>query len=277
MISNNEDCKLENFTVEFHPNCHFGCYPNQQVIRQLEDEQFDLIVKLTCDPEKNTHPYQTFIERLHYPIRDNNTPLDWESFSIFIVKLLSLYILQNKKIFIHCKGGHGRSCLVVACLLYCLNSSYNARSAIENVIKIHNKRQDLSLRWKNIRSPFSRTQYVFLYKFLNPICILKSYNVGYQAGFSASSTFELQTEFGSFSNIDAAVQSIKGLVDWSELEIMNYLTRLKFKQHPELVPHLLGTGIRKIFDFSRYAFSENMVGLALVKIRNELFLEKHLF
>lgn len=268
--------KLEDFAVEFYPNCYFGCYPTQTALQVLEESQFDLVVKLTCEPEKNIHPYQTFIEKMAYPIKDNSIPLDWESFSVFISKLLHLYILKNKKIFIHCKGGHGRSCIIVACLLYCLKSSSNARIAIEDTIQIHNKRQDLSSRWRNIRSPFSKTQYIFLYKFLNPVCILKSYNSGYQAGFSASSSFELKTDHGTFSNIDAAFHSIKDQEDSrADVEIMKYLTRLKFQQYPELVPNLLSTGIRKIYDFSRYAFGENLVGICLTEIRQELFLQKY--
>lgn len=265
-------CKsLSDFAIGFHQNAYFGCYPTAQALGLLEEMQFDFIVKLTCEPERNIHPYMTKLQLIHYPIKDNNVPVDWETFSMFICAMVE-YIKQGKKVFIHCKGGHGRSCLVVTCIMYLLFENVNARDAIEQTISIHNQRQDLSTRWKNIRSPFSKTQYLFLYKFLNPVCILKSYNIGYQAGFSGSSSFQLKTEYGNFSNIDAAFQALKAQLDWEEYTIMLYLTRIKFQQYPELVPNLLITGIRKIYDFSRYAFGNNMVGRCLVQIRSEILI-----
>jgi protein-tyrosine phosphatase len=265
---------LTDFAIGFYQNAYFGCYPTIKALELLEEMQFDFIVKLTCEPERNISPYMTKLHLIHYPIKDNNVPVDWETFSMFVTTLVE-YIREGKKIFIHCKGGHGRSCLVVTCILYLIDENANARDSIEKTIAIHNQRQDLSSRWKNIRSPFSKTQYLFLYKFLNPVCILKSYNIGYQAGFSGSSSFQLKTEYGNFSNVDAAFQSLKTTqIDWDDYTIMLYLTRIKFQQYPELIPNLLITGIRKIYDFSRYSFGNNLIGRCLIQIRSEILIAK---
>jgi hypothetical protein len=263
---------LNDFATQFWDTGYFGAYPTDEYISVLKDEGFQYIIKLNLESEKNISKYpENLVPIIHYPIKDNNVPQDWDKFSSlinFIVKQLR----DKIKIFIHCKGGHGRSCILIACIIYVLYENMNARESIEYTIKIHNQRTNLSDRWKEIKSPLTKTQYVFLYKFLNPICILKSYNTGYQAGFSGSSLFEIETELGIFSNIDAAFQTeIRTLETktYDELEIMTKLTKIKFETYKELIPVLTTTGIRKIYDYSRYAFGNNLVGKSLVKIREE--------
>jgi hypothetical protein len=264
---------LTDFATPFYGNGYFGAYPSPECIQLLQEQNFDYMVNLTLKQEKNLVQYENVpIEVLYYPIKDNNVPQNWENFSYLIVWLCNI-LQSGKRIFIHCKGGHGRSCLLVTCIVYYLSDHMNAREAIEHTIHIHNQRTDMSLRWKGIKSPFSKSQYIFLYKFLNPICILKSYNTGYQAGFSGSSLFEIQTESGTYSNIDAAFQAIRNNTESNEYETMLKLTELKFNQYNELQHNLLITGIRKIYDFSRYAFKGNLVGKCLMKVRENYLIE----
>ena len=272
---------ISGFATPFWGKSYFGAYPTDEHLRLLESHGFEFIVKLNLDNEKNVEKYNTNIPLICYPIKDNNIPHEWEEFSSFICYLGGL-IEQNKKIYIHCKGGHGRSCLIVTCILYHLTDNINAREAIERTVAIHNQRTDLSTRWKTIKSPFSKSQYIFLYKFLNPICILKAYNTGYQAGFSASSLFEIENELGTFSNIDAAFQAFRATLQDAVpnpedlvFKFMLGLTEYKFTYYPELQSNLVLTGIRKIYDFSRYAFGENMVGRCLMKVRNTYLIEKY--
>lgn len=264
---------IDEFAINFIYNGFFGAFPLEQHITALKENGFEIIIKLNLSTEKNIQDYDTDIPVLSFPIKDNNVPVDWEYFSGFIC-YISQIIMSGQKVYIHCKGGHGRSCLVVACILYHLTESMNSRDAIQKTISIHNQRLDLSNRWKNIKSPFSKTQYIFLYKFLNPICILKAYNTGYQAGFSASSLFEIQTDSGVFANNDAAFQNHKFEAD-EEFQIMLQLTLIKFTMYPELQTNLLLTGIRKIYDYSRYAFGNNLVGKCLMTIRNQYLIEKY--
>jgi hypothetical protein len=264
----------DDFLTPFHTHGYFGAYPTSQDLCTLERLQFDYIVKLTLEPEKNVDPYETTIPIIHLPIKDNSVPVDWERFSLEIVHLVQL-LRDRKRLFIHCKGGHGRSCLVVACILYYTQTVLNSRDAIEETIRIHNQRTNMSVRWKGIKSPFSKTQYIFLYKFLNPICILKSYNTGYQAGFSGSSLFQIEHELGSFSNVDAAYQAARSQPCFTNpFDEMLKLIWIKFRTYPELQENLLHTGIRRIYDHSRYAFGDNLIGRCLMEIRHVLMLEQ---
>lgn len=263
---------LTDFATSFYGNGYFGAYPSPECIEHLVDQKFDYLVNLTVYQEKNLNAYEKPpITVLYYPIKDNNVPHNWENFSYLVVWLCKL-LEEGKRIFIHCKGGHGRSCLLVTCIIYYLSDHMNAREAIEHTVHIHNQRTDMSIRWKGIKSPFSKSQYIFLYKFLNPICILKSYNTGYQAGFSGSSLFEIETEDGVFSNLDAAFQALRGNID-NEFETMLKLTWIKFNRYSELQQNLLITGIRKIYDYSRYAFKGNLIGRCLMNVREQYLLD----
>lgn len=264
---------VDHFMTPFYANGRFGAYPTDTELEILRQMEFDFIVRLTLDLEKNVEPYATDIPQIHIPIKDNNVPQDWEYFSFQIVQLVEL-LRTGKRMFIHCKGGHGRSCLVVACILHYVTDTMNARDAIEETIRIHNQRTNMSIRWKGIKSPFSKSQYIFLYKFLNPICILKSYNTGYQAGFSGSSLFQLEHPLGTFSNLDAAYQTIRAQSTFTDpYTEMLALVWMKFRAYPDLQENLIRTGIRRIYDHSRYAFGQNMIGRCLMDVRHTLILE----
>jgi len=262
------------FMTPFYRNGFFGAYPTPEDLRALEERGFDWVISLTVPNEKNIDPYTVAIPMVTFPIKDNNAPQDWDRFSAFIAWLAHT-LRDDQYVFVHCKGGHGRSCIVITCVLYYIYAFMNARDAIEHTIQIHNQRTNMSLRWKAIKSPFSKSQYIFLYKFLNPICILKSYNTGYQAGFSGSSLFEIETEIGVFSNLDAAYQAVRAHHNpQSPYETMLSLTRLKFTRYEELQNNLLNTGIRKIYDLSRYAFGDNLIGQCLMELRDEYLRER---
>lgn len=252
---------------------YFGAYPTDSQIEIMEKENINLIVNLTFEDEKNINPYQTTIPVIRYSIQDNHIPTDYESFSNLIILLCSK-ITQNEtmKIFIHCKGGHGRSCMVATCIIYYL-TKWLTRECVKYITEQHNSRMDMSDRWKTIRSPFTKIQKAFIYKFLNPICILKAYTIGYQAGFSSLSLFNIQTDLGMFPNIDSAYEVYKNTYkEYSDDQIIQYLTRLKYTQHPELRIILLSTGIKHIFDLSRYAYGGNLIGKALMNYRQEIVL-----
>ena len=272
--SSTEGTETDDFLTPFFREGFFGAYPTDEQLRMLESKKFDYIVRLTLNPEKNVEAYQTSIPVIPLPIKDNSVPHDWDFFTVAILWIVH-QLQTGKRIFIHCKGGHGRSCLVTACIIYYVQESLNARDAIEESIRIHNERTNMSLRWKGIKSPFSKSQYIFLYKYLNPICILKSYNTGYQAGFSASSLFEIEHEMGTFSNLDAAYQAIRFLPSFRDpFTDMYELTHAKFSKYSELQDNLIHTGIRRIFDHSRYAFGNNLVGQCLMKLRENLIKER---
>ena len=146
----------------------FGGFPTQEEVDYLEENGVVIFVDLTRYFEKGVKQYSTTGKYIKYPIRDHNIPYDPSSFNTFINSIVSnIQSLQNgKKIYIHCKGGHGRSSLVISCLL-CKLKRCSALEAIGKTYKYHNKRV-MKQKWK--RGPKStRLQRSFIDTFYNYI------------------------------------------------------------------------------------------------------------
>ena len=74
---------------------------------------------------------------INYPIKDVGLPLDIDSY-IKLIDLLHLLVVRGDKLYIHCRGGHGRSGIVAACLL--IHMGYSNQEALDLVSKAHKTR-----------------------------------------------------------------------------------------------------------------------------------------
>ena len=119
----------------------FGGFPSQETVYELEKNGVRYFVNLTHKNEKKTTPYITKYKVISYPITDQQTPKDWKSFSVFLIKLASIInnLKQGELIYVHCKGGHGRSGVVVASLL-CLIYEMSPEDALKKTSLCHSKR-----------------------------------------------------------------------------------------------------------------------------------------
>jgi protein-tyrosine phosphatase len=152
---------------------YFGPFPNQNMIDELFNKKFDIIVNLTMDNENiftdndlkdETQTYRVPKNKyISYQIKDNDVPECPLSYCSFITKLKKLYF-SDKKIYIHCRGGHGRSGMVSVSLLLSIFSEKNIKEIIENVNQSHIDRIILRKKWKNKKTPFNYIQYMFLLK-----------------------------------------------------------------------------------------------------------------
>jgi protein-tyrosine phosphatase len=88
---------------------------------------------------------------VNFPIYDNQTPHNRQHFLAFLKDITS-YIKNDKKIYIHCKGGHGRSGIVVASLL-CLLYGMTPHKALIHCTNLHARRPNLKQKWKNASCP----------------------------------------------------------------------------------------------------------------------------
>jgi protein-tyrosine phosphatase len=165
---------------------YFGPFPNQHMIDSLLKENFDVIVNLTMDDEnifaddfndsndsdndnsdKKEEQTQTYKvpknKYISYQIKDNDIPKCPLSYCSFITKLKELYI-RDKKIYIHCRGGHGRSGMVSVSILLSIFQEKNIKDTIEFVNQSHINRIILREKWKTKKTPFNYTQHLFLLK-----------------------------------------------------------------------------------------------------------------
>lgn len=157
-----------NYCAYFIPGqCLFGAYPSQDQIEELEAWGMNIIVDLTKHDEKNIKKYQTNARVIHFPISDNNIPENKDQF-FRLVTCIEQHIRQGKKIYIHCKGGHGRSGVLVSALLchiYKLTpiDAFRKTSEYHSKRPIHARRSKMNDYWKRKGSPQTVQQKQFIH------------------------------------------------------------------------------------------------------------------
>ena len=140
----------------------FGAYPTQEHIQFLEEWGVDVIVNLTYDDEKRIKLYTVNdnVEVIRFPIPDRSVPQNKQMFSALIL-FLKAKIDDAKKIYIHCKAGHGRAGIVASALL-CHHLKVTPSKAIEITSTQHATRKNMKQRWRVVGSPQTFDQKKFI-------------------------------------------------------------------------------------------------------------------
>jgi protein-tyrosine phosphatase len=146
----------------FKDKCLFGPYPTNKQVRELEELGVKYFIDLTMTSEK-LEKYICNVNYISYPIRDNNIPNNPAEYLKFIdyVKCIIEELEYDEKVYIHCKGGHGRSGLVVSSLL-CVLEGIKSRDSIKKTTMYHRQRPTLKEKWLNRYCPNTRIQRHFL-------------------------------------------------------------------------------------------------------------------
>lgn len=152
---------------------YFGGYPSAQNLLKLKDIGVKYIIDCTTPKEKeklkvyNAKEYD--MTYLHYPIPDNYIPTDIHSFQQFIAGISSIItnLKRGESVYIHCRGGHGRSGMVSACIL-CHLYRLKPCESIRELTKSHIDRKLLSPRWKTRLCPPHEIQRMFIYRMFRP-------------------------------------------------------------------------------------------------------------
>lgn len=291
----------------------FGSFPTQEAIEELEANGVRYFVNLTFSYEKRIIPYTTKYNYINHPIPDHRTPTNWTYFARFIVNICKVIsrLRDGEKLYVHCKGGHGRSGIVVACIL-CYMENITPGEALERTTRYHNNRNEMKEKWRKIGSPQSKYQKIFVHKFFEPLNFYRTYKSGPTCGFSNFSLHEVEVpNVGTFPSSEAAWQACKdpdneeyvqaqlrsqtpGMSkfigrrctlrsDWNEVkrDKLKEILLLKFEQHPEIKQNLINTGFRPLIE-CKFVNSENvindtdingsnMLGELLTQIRNEYY------
>lgn len=156
------------FCSSFLNNAFFGCYPNQKQYELLIEKGFNVFIDLTTLKERNSLNYvynydiNDNIYYINYSIIDNKAPVCSFQFYNFLLEVQKLLTDTNNKLYLHCKGGHGRSSMVVACLLKKIKN-YNSIESMNMTKKFHKERQNLKEKYQNIDTPqvFCQRNFVF--------------------------------------------------------------------------------------------------------------------
>jgi len=213
--------------------------------------------------------------------------------------------LENNKLYIHCRGGHGRAGLVVACLL-CSIYDYPPEKSIELTSKYHSERLVMRDKWRKIGSPQTRLQRSFIFKIFKPLYFYKAYKNGPAVGFSNLSLHPVTINDILFNTSLAAYEAHRDLSDKKYLinlkncnsyqariiglkknksipdkyEVMKKILIEKIKQHPCIKEKLINSGFRHIFYTYQYSEywgigknndGQNKLGKLWMDIRREFY------
>lgn len=150
----------------------FGSYPSQETVHQLEQIGTKVFVDLTVPNERLTVPYHTTCKVLSYPIEDRGVPTDTEGYLLFLDSLrYTIHTLKDgEKMYLHCKGGHGRSGVVVASLM-CYLYNMHPEEALRRTTFYHGKRPEMKMYWRRLGSPQTQDQKDFVRKLFAPVYI----------------------------------------------------------------------------------------------------------
>ena len=269
----------------------FGGFPNQEQTKELMNMGVKFFVDLTFPMEVLAkYKLKENCSYLNFPIVDRKVPISVPNFSAFMTLLHDTVdnLKEREKIYIHCKGGHGRSGLVVAVLLRMLNPEITIEKALSITNDCHNQRRIMREKWRNIGAPQTFQQKRYVHKFFSDLVYFRAYATGSTTGFSNYSYHSVTAgdeeellPAGNFKTSEALFQASKDSRNQSYVlklisapnpkvakklgakiipsstwftnryKIMYRIIELKLEQNPLFLFNLIKTGQRNIIFNSR--------------------------
>lgn len=255
---------MDNSSYFIKNKCLFGPYPSKQDIIEFLNHGINIFVNLTT-PEEKLEDYQNLIkaiscnsiEYINFPIPDHKYPKNIYEFYRMLY-YLKLKILSGNKIYIHCKGGHGRSGMV-SCMLICMVYNIQPKFAIEYITECHKNRKNLRKIWLNVKCPNSKLQRFFIYKSFTKVYINK-YDTENELNIKSfcpiiinNSLYNTVEEAFNYLCIDKGIKLQK-----DKYILLKEIILKKLIQHKNLFYNIFKTGIRPIVYDEKYYESENI-------------------
>jgi hypothetical protein len=203
----------------------FGGYPNHKQLIELKEEGVVWFVDLTHKYEKNIKRYSHLVNNwVNYPIKDGHIPEDKKKFTIFlfIIQMILESLKPGEKLYLHCRGGHGRSSMVIACFLGIL-LNIPPDESLNLVNEYHALRPNLSSKWLT-RRPLSLKQQKFVEGFFGSLYLYSNFQNPYDHGHQSQQQLPL------------------GQIDFRSMVILNFFLH----QHPTILEVILNSGFKKI-------------------------------
>lgn len=145
-----------------------GAYPTQKQVDDMIKDGYNLFVDLTSEGEVETkYIIPNGIEYIYHSIPDRRVPPSMEEFMSLIEN-----ISRKKKIYVHCRGGHGRSGILGIC--YTVYIEYETSNkpikdlCTETITKInnaHKTRKVMNEKWRKMGVPQTKRQKDFCFSF----------------------------------------------------------------------------------------------------------------
>lgn len=253
----------------------FGSFPTQESVEELEHEGVRYFVDVTDHEEKKITPYKTKYNYMNFPIKDHYVPTDWVAFSKFILKVANLIknLKNDERLYINCLGGHGRSGVVVSCLL-CYIFNLTPQQALDYTTKCHSNRLVMREKWRKIGSPQTFLQKKFVHKFLEPLKIYHLHKNSIYLGFSNISNHSVTIDEKTFENSEQAIKyEFEKNLETNKIIVIKDILKAKFDQNKDIQKNMINTGLRPfVYHASKNIKNDkNILGKILTEIRNEYY------
>nr|QBK87041.1 MAG: dual specificity phosphatase [Marseillevirus LCMAC103] len=144
----------------------FGRYPHppREAVKELEAHGYNIFVDLTTAGERATG-YRKHLgassRHFAHPIADRRVPRDVERFREFVRTVLRAASGRDK-IYVHCRGGHGRAGLAAAVFLVEGPAQARPEEALQIVRTAHQRRPLMKDRWRKMGAPQTQSQKDFV-------------------------------------------------------------------------------------------------------------------
>jgi len=209
----------------------FGNYPDETKFNELVKLGVKYFVDLTTSNEKTKlKEYdKTDIIYINYEVKDRYIPENIFNFTNFLHNLKSIYqgLKYDEKMYVHCKGGHGRSGVIVSCLL-CYIFKYTPEESLKLTNIYHNNRVVMKDKWRQIGSPQTDRQKEFVTRLFKPIYLdnINIKNTYYPL--NNNSNYNIVIDGLSYKNVNVYYYSMKDKKYYNKLN--NSKNYYEFKQ-----------------------------------------------
>jgi len=160
---------MNKFSSVFTENGIFGKYPDADELSLIIKENVKLIINLTSDdeclPDYSTHLPED-IEQIKYPILDKCSPDANDPKFQEMIETIVMKIKCGQKVYIHCRGGHGRAGVISAIVLSKLKPNFTAQQILSCINKAHGQRSEMLPKWRKMGSPQTKTQKDFVKQYI---------------------------------------------------------------------------------------------------------------
>lgn len=156
---------MERFSASLYNGAiRFGKYPTDEEVILLKKNGYLVFIDLCPQEEITWTPYSK--EGLYYnyfPIPDRTPQVgDMDVFRNFIRRLVEV-IRSGYKIYVHCRGGHGRSGMFAA-VLYGRSTGLNSTICLQEIYNVHQLRTEIKPQFKKMGAPQTDSQKRFVIK-----------------------------------------------------------------------------------------------------------------
>ena len=150
---------MEEFSASLYNNMIvFGKYPSQEELDTVGADFVGalIVVDLTADGEITSGMYDS--PRVRFPIKDRRAvePHRYPELRDLVV-FLSQKVLSGRRIYIHCRGGHGRSGMIAA-LVYKRVTKCTGEEALKMVYDAHQQRTVMKPKFRKLGCPQTAAQ-----------------------------------------------------------------------------------------------------------------------